>query len=458
MGDVIPPEYGVPLSADELKSTIPTSILYGVTPSNEFIPIKIASDGTLDTNATFTGTITIGEVGVDDQSPFVYGTSLEQPVGGVYQDTNPTLSAGETGAVRLTEYRAFHTNLRTSDGIEITSTTVGPKQALDVNLTNNISSGAVDESPFIYGTSVEQPIGGVFQDTSPTVTVGTTGAARITGYRALHVNLRDSSGVEIFPATEATLQEVEEDLDQFKFDGSGALIVTGGSTPVVTGIPVNIFAENTTVPPSILTTILSYTVPMGQVFEISGLSGWGTYDGEFVLKVDGTQVGGGWSSPSVRTLELSYGNGTITAIAGQVVTIRVTQYSSTTEDFKTNLLGNLYSTIPSSIWGIPTNIYSDNSSVPPSVETTILIYTVPAGKTLSILGAYAWGNYDGEFTIRINGTQIGGGWSSPSSRTLFVDFSAAPVGASAGQIITINVTQSGTTSYDFQANLLGGLE
>jgi len=119
MGAVIPPEFGVPLTADELMSTIPTSILYGVTPSNEFIPIKIANDGTVATNATFTGSITIGEIGVDDKTPFVYGTSLEQPIGGVYQDTSPTLSSGQTGAARLTAYRAFHTNLRDSSGNEI---------------------------------------------------------------------------------------------------------------------------------------------------------------------------------------------------------------------------------------------------------------------------------------------------------------------------------------------------
>jgi hypothetical protein len=259
MGSVIPPEYGVPLSADELMSTIPTSILYGVTPSNEFIPIKIASDGTVDTNATFTGTITVGEVGVQDETVFVYGTSLEQPVGGVYQDTNPTLSVGETGAVRLTEYRAFH------------------------------------------------------------------------------VNLRDSNGVEVDPATEATSVSILADLDKFQFS-SGALVVTSTGTP---GTAVNVYAENTTVPSSILTAILSYTVPAGKTLSITGVYGWGQCDGEFIIQVEGTTVGGGWSSPAFRTLPLDYSSAPIQATTGQIVTVNVTQYQVSTQDFKANLLGTL---------------------------------------------------------------------------------------------------------------------
>jgi hypothetical protein len=258
MGDVIPPEYGVPLSADELKSTIPTSILYGVTPTNEFIPIKITNDGTVVTNATFSGTITVGEVGIQDESTFVYGTSLEQPVGGVYQDAEAGLSAGQTGAARLTQYRAFH------------------------------------------------------------------------------VNLRDSLGNEISPATEATAISILDDLNQFQFSGGSLKVTITGA-----GTPVNVFAENTTVPSSTLTAIISYTVPATKTLSITGVYGWGQVDGEFTIKVDSVVVGGGWSSPSFRTLPLDYASAPIPATAGQVVTVNVTQYYSATKDFKANLLGTL---------------------------------------------------------------------------------------------------------------------
>ena len=65
-----------------------------------------------------TGGISIAS-GVADKSAFIYGTSIENPSGGVYQDTLPTLTAGQTGVFRVTEYRGLHVNLRTGGGVEL---------------------------------------------------------------------------------------------------------------------------------------------------------------------------------------------------------------------------------------------------------------------------------------------------------------------------------------------------
>ena len=119
MGSFPPPQYDTPLDTSEIKPELPFYPIYGVTPDDKYIPISIDGNGRLNVNATFSGSITIGEIGAIDESSFTYGTSLQQAIGGVYQDTNPTLSAGEQGAVRLTEYRAFHTNLRDSNGNEV---------------------------------------------------------------------------------------------------------------------------------------------------------------------------------------------------------------------------------------------------------------------------------------------------------------------------------------------------
>jgi hypothetical protein len=69
--------------------------------------------------------------------------------------------------------------------------------SLNVNMTNSLSVGVTDSAAFTYGSSPELTIGGVFQDTSPTITAGKTGAVRITALRGLHSNLRDSSGNEL---------------------------------------------------------------------------------------------------------------------------------------------------------------------------------------------------------------------------------------------------------------------
>lgn len=91
-------------------------------------------------------------------------------------------------------------NLYDSAGNGLTSTLFGGKQALDVNIANSsfqINTGVVDRATFTYGTSIEQPVGGVFQDTGPTLTAGQTGAVRLTSQRAFHVNLRNASGTEL---------------------------------------------------------------------------------------------------------------------------------------------------------------------------------------------------------------------------------------------------------------------
>jgi hypothetical protein len=58
-------------------------------------------------------------IGVNDKTAFTYGTSNEQTIGGVYQDTSPSLTAGQSGAIRLTANRAQHINLRDATGVEL---------------------------------------------------------------------------------------------------------------------------------------------------------------------------------------------------------------------------------------------------------------------------------------------------------------------------------------------------
>lgn len=54
----------------------------------------------------------------------------------------------------------------------------------------------VDSTTFVAGSSVMGTDGGVYSDTLPPIASTTTAAFRMTRYRAEHVNLRDSSGVE----------------------------------------------------------------------------------------------------------------------------------------------------------------------------------------------------------------------------------------------------------------------
>lgn len=188
--------------------------------------------------------------GAPDQDPFTYGTSSQQTIGGVYQDSGASLTAGEMGAARVTQNRALHTNLRDASGnesatsgnplrVDPTGTTAQPVTDNGGSLTvdgtiaatqsgtwniNNVS-GTVS-LPTGASTLAEQqtqttslqtldnivstpnsapnsgvPLMGQMDDTATVVaTEGNVSIARITAQRALHNNLRDSSGNEILSA------------------------------------------------------------------------------------------------------------------------------------------------------------------------------------------------------------------------------------------------------------------
>lgn len=113
--------------------------------------------------------------------------------------TGADSSGGETNVVNANTDGELLTSsrLKGSTGDIITSTDNAGKKALDVNVTNSFAAGTADKSTFTYGSSIENSVGGVYQDTSPTLTPGQQGAVRVTENRAFHTNLRSSSGAEI---------------------------------------------------------------------------------------------------------------------------------------------------------------------------------------------------------------------------------------------------------------------
>lgn len=69
-------------------------------------------------------------------------------------------------------------------------------------ITGTISVGSTtDEATFTAGTSTTGPIAGAFNDSLTVLTSGQQGTARITGYRAVHMNLRNNTGTEIGTST-----------------------------------------------------------------------------------------------------------------------------------------------------------------------------------------------------------------------------------------------------------------
>jgi hypothetical protein len=122
-------------------------------------------------NADANGNLLVKETSAGPVTPGTVASNSDL-AGGQYNTALPTLTNGQQAALQLD-----------SSGRLITAP-------------QTIASGVADKSAFTYGTTNEQAIGGVYQDTSPTLTAGTQGAIRSTANRALHTNLRDSSGNE----------------------------------------------------------------------------------------------------------------------------------------------------------------------------------------------------------------------------------------------------------------------
>jgi hypothetical protein len=89
-------------------------------------------------------------------------------IGGIFNTTLPTLTNGQQSAIQLD----------TSGRIIFSPNTT-------------LSVGVADKTAFTYGTTTQLVTGGVFQDTTPTLTAGQSGAHRLNTNRAQHVTLRD---------------------------------------------------------------------------------------------------------------------------------------------------------------------------------------------------------------------------------------------------------------------------
>ena len=99
---------------------------------------------------------------------------------------------------------------------------------------------------------------------------------------------------------------------------------------------INVFASTDTVPSGIETTILSYTT-IG-TFAVTQVVAWGTYDGEFLIRKNGTIVGGGRTSAADRTLNITYAAAIPTSI-GDVIIVTILEYGPGLQQSRCNLIG-----------------------------------------------------------------------------------------------------------------------
>lgn len=134
------------------------------------------------------------------------------PIGAVFSDTGigQSVSASNAGVLRMTAFRALHTNLHTDGGVKMDDSA---NQALRVNIVAGTAAGVsqVDGTTFSTDAAPFVPVGAVFSDTGTgqSISASNAGALRMTAFRGLHVNLRNSAGAEMGTPTSPLSIKVE---------------------------------------------------------------------------------------------------------------------------------------------------------------------------------------------------------------------------------------------------------
>jgi len=99
-----------------------------------------------------------------------------------------------------------------------------------------------------------------------------------------------------------------------------------------------------------------------------------------------------------------------------------------------------------------------HAAVPPGVETTVLSYPVPLGKTLSIFRFAAWADTDAQYFLKVEGAERDGGRTTIAALTLAREFYNTPVFAAEGEVVTITaLRQSPSATLPMRAALMGVL-
>lgn len=155
-------------------------------PADTLAAVTTVGAVTSITNALPTGSNVIGKISVDQTTP---GTTNKVSIG-----TDGTVTVNP-----LTNASIVKVQNQDNSGTGITSTLVAAKQGLDVYVTNGGGgTSSADLAAFTEGTTSYVPIGGVYSESQAlTVSEDLAATARITAKRAIHMNLRDSNGIEV---------------------------------------------------------------------------------------------------------------------------------------------------------------------------------------------------------------------------------------------------------------------
>jgi hypothetical protein len=201
------------------------------------IPVSIAGTVTVAGTVAVSGTVAATQSGTWNIATLTTITNPVTVTGTVaLSGTSPvsgTVTANQGTAAAI----ANAWNVKVGDGVNPAGVTlVGAAYGLKVDVIQQVGGGKSqqDRTAFTDGTTFAEVSGGVFNDAMTSPGAGQSGYARITGYRAFHVNLRrNADGVELGIAATPVRTDPTGTTTQ---PVSGTVTVNQGATAWVTNI------------------------------------------------------------------------------------------------------------------------------------------------------------------------------------------------------------------------------
>lgn len=219
-----------------------------------------------------------------------------------------------------------------------------------------------------------------------------------------------------------------------------------------------IYNEVLDVLPGVTTSIVTYTVPMGQTSSLIRVLGAGENIGRYDILINGIIIATQrtyFGSALDVNFELGSANGLgVLLVANDIVTLQVFQNRPDSANYEGTI------EIIATPTALPENTiikYSEVSSIPKDILQTVVTYIVPLGVTAALQLAYASGSNIAKYTIKINSnilatkrTYFGG---DLNAFFLFESGSGGGLILTGGDIITLTAIHKRPCSANFEGTI-----
>ncbi len=233
--------------------------------------------------ALLTGANVIGSASVIQSTPTGIGNAWPMKI----TDGTDTVSVNSSSQLSVAVSSASVTIVDGSGNV------YGVSAASPLYITGGAAGGTSsnDKATFAEGTTSLTPIGGVFLETTASLTASQMGMARLTASRALHVNLRDASGLQLGVSAGSPLYTSSSAV----ITNSPSVIVSSGSVVVTNALSASISNVASVIVSSgsmVVTNGLSASISGGSVALLTGANVIGSAS---VIQSTGAAITSPWA-------------------------------------------------------------------------------------------------------------------------------------------------------------------